>query len=143
MISRIDGINNYIMFSDNLQVWSDAKILQEPLYPWELVQMGNGGSPIETDRGWLLITHGVGPVRKYCLGACLLDLDDPSKVIGRTKEPLLMPAEDERAGYVPNVVYSCGSYVHNGELIIPYAMSDYATTFASVDLEELLDEIMS
>ena len=89
MISRIDGINNYIMFSDNLLVWSDAKILQEPLYPWELVQMGNGGSPIETDRGWLLITHGVGPVRKYCLGACLLDLDDPSKVIGRTKEPLL------------------------------------------------------
>ena len=142
MISRIDGINNYIMFSDNLLVWSDAKILQEPLYPWELVQMGNGGSPIETDRGWLLITHGVGPVRKYCLGACLLDLDDPSKVIGRTKEPLLIPAENERAGYVPNVVYSCGSYVHNGELIIPYAMSDFATTFASINLEELLDELI-
>lgn len=143
MVSRIDGINNYIMFSDNLQVWSHAEILQQPLYPWELVQIGNAGSPIETDRGWLLITHGVGPVRKYCLGACLLDLNDPTHVIGRTKEPLLVPAENERAGYVPNVVYSCGSYVHNGELIIPYAMSDYATAFASVDLEELLDEIMS
>ncbi|HOV72095.1 MAG TPA: glycoside hydrolase family 130 protein [Dysgonamonadaceae bacterium] len=143
MVSRIDGINNYIMFSDNLQVWSHAEILQQPLYPWELVQIGNAGSPIETDRGWLLITHGVGPVRKYCLGACLLDLNDPTHVIGRTKEPLLVPAENERAGYVPNVVYSCGSYVHNGELIIPYAMSDYATAFASVDLNDLLDEIMS
>lgn len=141
MIGRIDGINNYIMFSDNLQVWSDAKILEQPLYSWELVQIGNAGSPIETEEGWLLITHGVGPVRKYCLGACLLDLDDPTKVIGRTKEPLLMPIEEERAGYVPNVVYSCGSYVHNGELIIPYAMSDFATRFASVKLDDLLNEL--
>ncbi|MDI3505536.1 MAG: hypothetical protein PWQ81_758 [Bacteroidota bacterium] len=143
MISRIDGINNYIMFSDNLQVWSEAQIIQRPLYPWELLQLGNAGSPIETDRGWLMITHGVGPLRKYCLGACLLDLNDPTQVIGRTKEPMLIPAENERAGYVPNVVYSCGSYVHNGELIIPYAMSDFATAFAGVNLNDLLDEITS
>jgi len=141
MISRIDGINNYIMFSDKLVRWSDARVLSEPVFPWELVQIGNGGSPIETEKGWLLITHGVGPVRKYCLGACLLDLDDPTKVIGRLKEPLLMPVEDERSGYVPNVVYTCGNYVHNGELIIPYAMSDYATGFAGINLNNLLEAL--
>ncbi|MFW5773061.1 MAG: glycoside hydrolase family 130 protein [Tangfeifania sp.] len=141
MISRIDGVNNYIMFSDKLVRWSNAQILSEPVFPWELVQVGNGGSPIETEKGWLLITHGVGPVRKYCLGACLLDLDDPARVIGRLKEPLLMPVERERSGYVPNVVYTCGSYVHNGELIIPYAMSDYATGFAGINLDELLEAL--
>lgn len=139
MISRIDGVNNYIMFSDNLYVWENAELLEQPEFPWELVQIGNCGSPIETDRGWLLLTHGVGPVRKYCIGACLLDLEDPRKVIGRLDEPLLLPAEEEREGYVPNVVYSCGSFVHNNELIIPYGMSDYATRFASVNLNELLD----
>ncbi len=138
MVSRIDGVNNYIMFSENLYNWSSAEVLQAPLYPWELVQIGNGGSPIETEKGWLLITHGVGSVRKYSLGACLLDLKNPKKIIGRLKEPLLMPVEDERSGYVPNVVYTCGTYVHNGELIIPYAMSDYATAFASVNLNNLL-----
>ncbi|HDS07529.1 MAG: glycoside hydrolase family 130 protein [Bacteroidales bacterium] len=143
MISRIDGVNNYIMFSDNLHRWSNAEVLQAPLYPWELVQIGNGGSPIETEKGWLMITHGVGPVRKYSLGACLLDLENPTRLIGRLKEPLLIPVEDERAGYVPNVVYTCGSYVHNGELIIPYAMSDYATAFASMDLNELLETLTS
>jgi predicted GH43/DUF377 family glycosyl hydrolase len=141
MISRIDGVNNYIMFSDKLVHWSDAQVLSEPVFPWELVQVGNGGSPIETENGWLLITHGVGPVRKYCLGACLLDLNNPTKVIGRLKEPLLMPVEDERSGYVPNVVYTCGSYVHNGELIIPYAMSDYATGFAGINLNDLLETL--
>lgn len=142
MISRIDGVNNYIMFSDTLYRWSDAQILSEPIYPWEFVQMGNGGSPIETEKGWLLITHGVGPVRKYCLGACLLDLKDPTKVIGRLKEPLLLPDENERSGYVPNVVYTCGAIVHNNELIIPYAMSDYASSFVTVNLNLLLDELL-
>lgn len=141
MISRIDGVNNYIMFSDDLSMWREAQILQEPLHPWELMQIGNGGSPLETEHGWLLITHGVGPVRKYSLGACLLDLEDPTKVIARLKEPLLIPSENERAGYVPNVVYTCGSYIHNGELIIPYAMSDYASSFATVNLDDLIREL--
>jgi len=142
MISRIDGVNNYIMFSDQLHKWSNAQILQEPVLPWELTQIGNGGSPIETEKGWLLITHGVGPVRKYCLGACLLDINDPTKIIGRLKEPLLLPVENERAGYVPNVVYTCGSIINNGELIVPYAMSDYAIGFANVNLRELLEELL-
>jgi predicted GH43/DUF377 family glycosyl hydrolase len=142
MISRIDGINNYIMFSDDLYKWSDAHILSEPVHPWEFVQMGNGGTPIETEKGWLLITHGVGPVRKYCLGAYLLDLNDPTKVIGRLNEPLLLPDENERSGYVPNVVYTCGAIVHNDELIIPYAMSDYASSFAGINLNDLLKELL-
>ncbi|MDI3520996.1 MAG: hypothetical protein PWR04_984 [Anaerophaga sp.] len=141
MIGRIDGVNNYIMFSDDLSKWSHAQILQEPLHPWELMQIGNGGSPLETEHGWLLITHGVGPVRKYSLGACLLDLNDPTKVTGRLKEPLLIPSENERAGYVPNVVYTCGTYIHNGELIIPYAMSDYASSFATVNMDDLIREL--
>jgi len=139
MLSRIDGINNYLMLSENLYEWNNATLIEEPEYLWELMQIGNGGSPIETDKGWLLITHGVGPVRKYCLGACLLDLDDPTKVVGRLKEPLLLPDEKERAGYVPNVVYTCGTIVHNHELIIPYAMSDYASGFAKVNLDHLLN----
>jgi predicted GH43/DUF377 family glycosyl hydrolase len=141
MISRIDGINNFIMYSDRLHRWSNAEMIQEPLFSWELVQIGNGGSPIETPEGWLLITHGVGPVRKYSLGACLLDLEDPTKVKGRLREPLLIPIENERAGYVPNVVYTCGSYVHNNLLILPYAMSDYATAFATVNMTDLLNEL--
>lgn len=142
MISRIDGINNYIMFSDDLYLWETAVLIQQPLYPWEFVQIGNGGSPIETERGWLVITHGVGPMRKYCLGACLLDLNNPSKELGRLKEPLLMPEEDERYGYVPNVVYTCGAIIHHEKLFIPYAVSDYATSFITIPLNELLDEIM-
>ncbi|MFO8002070.1 MAG: glycoside hydrolase family 130 protein [Marinilabilia sp.] len=143
MIGRIDGINNYIMFSNDLSKWSQAQILQEPLYSWELTQIGNGGSPLETEHGWLLITHGVGAVRKYSLGACLLDLNDPTKIIGRLEEPLLIPSENERSGYVPNVVYSCGSYIHNGELIIPYAISDYASSFATANLDDLIRELKS
>jgi predicted GH43/DUF377 family glycosyl hydrolase len=141
MLSRVDGVNNYIMFSDLIHVWENAKILQQPKRPWEFIQLGNCGSPVETDRGWLLITHGVGPMRKYCIGASLLDLDDPSHEIGRLKEPLIVPDEDEREGYVPNVVYTCGSIIHNDELIIPYAMSDYCTGFANISLDELLDEL--
>jgi predicted GH43/DUF377 family glycosyl hydrolase len=142
MISRIDGINNYIMFSDDLYLWETATLWQEPRYPWEFVQIGNGGSPIETSEGWLVITHGVGPMRKYCLGASLFDLHDPRKELGRLKEPLLIPNEDERHGYVPNVVYSCGSMVHHDQLFIPYAVSDYASSFATIPLAALLGEIM-
>jgi predicted GH43/DUF377 family glycosyl hydrolase len=143
MLSRYDGQNNYIMFSDQINIWEQAKIIQEPSYPWEMIQVGNGGSPLETDKGWLLITHGVGPLRRYSLGACLLDLDDPTKVIGRLKEPLLVPNEKEREGYVPNVVYTCGAMIHNGQLVLPYAMADYSSGFALVDMDELLKELLS
>ncbi len=142
MLSRIDNINNYIMFSDDIFAWEEAFLLQQPKYSWELVQIGNAGSPIETERGWLVITHGVGAMRKYCLGASLFDLENPTIELGRLEQPLLMPNEEERDGYVPNVVYSCGSIVHGDELIIPYAISDYASSFASVQLTDLLDEIM-
>ena len=114
MLARVDGVNNYIMFSDRINVWHDPKKIQEPKYPWEFVQVGNCGSPLETKEGWLVMTHGVGPMRRYCIGATLFDLDDPSKEIGRLKEPLLVPLEEEREGYVPNVVYSCGAMIHNG-----------------------------
>ncbi|MCK4688742.1 MAG: glycosidase, partial [Candidatus Marinimicrobia bacterium] len=143
MISRIDGVNNYIMFSDKINLWQNAKKIQEPKHPWEFIQVGNCGSPIETKKGWLLITHAVGPMRKYSLGAILLDLEDPTKVIGRLRKPLLMPNDEEREGYVPNVVYSCGSIIHNNELIIPYAMADFASTFANVPLDDLLDELLN
>ncbi len=143
MLSRVDGVNNYIMFSDLIHVWDNAQILQKPKHPWEFIQIGNCGSPIETEKGWLLITHGVGPMRKYCIGASLLDLDDPTREIGRLKEPLIVPDEDEREGYVPNVVYTCGSIIHKNELIVPYAMSDYCTGFANIDLDELLDELLA
>lgn len=141
MISRIDGWNNYLMYSDRITVWDQPVKLQEPLYPWEFIQIGNCGSPIETEAGWLMITHGVGPMRRYCLGASLLDLNDPSIEIGRLHEPLLVPNPDEREGYVPNVLYSCGSIIHNGELIIPYGLSDYCSSFATVNLEKLLARI--
>lgn len=138
MLSRQDGENLYLMYSDMLHFWYSKEILLRPTYSWECVQVGNCGSPIETDAGWLVISHGVGPMRKYSIGAFLLDLDDPSRLIGRLRQPLLTPNENEREGYVPNVVYSCGSVVHNDQLILPYAMSDYATTFGTVPLNELL-----
>lgn len=141
IISRSDGINNYIMFSENINIWDTATKIQEPKQPWELVKIGNSGSPLETEKGWLLITHGVGPMRTYSLGAVLLDLDDPTRVIGRLKEPLLFPNEEEREGYVPNVVYSCGSIIHNNELIIAYGMADHASGFAAVPLDELLIQL--
>ncbi|MCF8221710.1 MAG: glycoside hydrolase family 130 protein [Bacteroidales bacterium] len=141
MLCRLDGFNNYISFSENMTVWRDATLLQQPKYPWELIQIGNCGSPIETEDGWLVITHGVGPMREYVLGASLLDLQNPEKLVGRLMHPLLIPNEKEREGYVPNVVYSCGSLIHNGDLIIPYAMSDYASTYATVNLRELLNEL--
>jgi len=138
MLSRQDNENIYIMFSDDVHFWSERKVLLKPMFPWELVQLGNCGSPIETAAGWLVLSHGVGPLRTYCIGAFLLDLDEPGKVIGRLREPLLKPNQSERQGYVPNVVYTCGALVHNGELIIPYAMADHATGFATVPLDEVL-----
>ncbi|MGB4906112.1 MAG: glycoside hydrolase family 130 protein [Saprospiraceae bacterium] len=138
MLSRIDGINNYIMFSDKINVWETATKIQEPKYSWEFVQVGNCGPPIETSEGWLVITHAVGPMRRYCLSACLLQLDNPSIEIGRLDSPLLVPNMDEREGYVPNVVYSCGSIINNGQVIIPYGLSDYSSSFVAVDLDKLL-----
>jgi predicted GH43/DUF377 family glycosyl hydrolase len=142
MLSRQDYENIYLMYSDHLHFWHKTQILVKPAHPWEFIQMGNCGSPIETEAGWLVLSHGVGPMRKYCIGAFLLDREDPAKVIGRLPQPLITPNEHEREGYVPNVVYSCGSMVHNGRLIIPYAMSDYATTFATLPLAELLDSMI-
>lgn len=138
MLSRQDDENLLIMSSDNPHYWSDPEVLLRPAQVWESVKVGNCGSPIETDAGWLVITHGVGPMRKYCIGAVLLDLNDPSKVIGRLREPLISPAGIEREGYVPNVVYSCGSLLHGDKLILPYAMSDKFTAIASVEVKELL-----
>lgn len=143
MMSRIDGWNNYIMYSDKIHVWENPMLLQKPHASWEYIQIGNCGSPIETEDGWLIITHGVGPMRRYCLGASLLKLDDPSVEIGRLAEPLLIPNKDEREGYVPNVLYSCGSIIHNDKLIIPYGLSDYSSSFATVDLNALLDKLKS
>jgi predicted GH43/DUF377 family glycosyl hydrolase len=139
MLCRIDGVNNYIAYSDNINIWRSATIIQKPKHPWELVQIGNSGSPIETPDGWLVITHAVGSMREYTLSASLYELDNPENVIGRLNDPLMVPNEDEREGYVPNVIYSCGSMIHNEDLIIPYAMSDHASTYATVNLRELLD----
>lgn len=138
MLSRQDNEKIHLMFSDNVHFWNEHKVLLEPAFPWELVQLGNCGSPIETVAGWLVLSHGVGPLRKYCIGAFLLDREDPSKVIGRLREPLLEPNQNEREGYVPNVVYTCGALVHNGDLIIPYGLADHATGFATVPLSEVL-----
>ena len=138
MLGRQDAENIYVMFSDHLHFWDSMQLILEPRFPWEFIQLGNCGSPIETEAGWLVISHGVGPMRKYCIGAFLLDLEDPTKVIGRLPEPLIKPNAKERDGYVPNVVYSCGSLVHNGQLVIPYGISDYATTFATLPLEQVL-----
>jgi predicted GH43/DUF377 family glycosyl hydrolase len=141
MLSRIDGVNNYLMYSDRPTIWNDPVMIQEPRFSWEFTQIGNCGSPLWTPEGWLVISHGVGPMRRYCLGATLLDLDDPSQEIGRLKEPLLSPREYEREGYVPNVVYSCGSIIHNNSLILPYAVADYSSTYGVVDMAELLEAI--
>jgi predicted GH43/DUF377 family glycosyl hydrolase len=138
MLSRQDNENIFLMYSDHLHFWYSKQLIVKPTFPWEFVQLGNCGSPIETEAGWLVLSHGVGPMRKYALGAFLLDRDDPSRVIGRLAEPLLTPNENEREGYVPNVVYSCGAVIHNGDLVIPYAMADHASTFATVALDEVL-----
>lgn len=143
MLSRQDDENLFIMFSDRPHYWSDPKFILGPSELWNCVKIGNCGSPIETEAGWLVITHGVGPMRKYCIGAALLDLDDPTKVIGRLTQPLLSPEGEEREGYVPNVVYSCGSLVHGNDLILPFAISDRASAIATVSLEDLLVALTS
>jgi predicted GH43/DUF377 family glycosyl hydrolase len=137
-IGRSDGESNFLTWTDHVRIWNHSQRIQMPVRPWETVQIGNAGAPIETEAGWLLITHGVGPMRQYALGAVLLDLDEPDRMIGHLREPLLFPEEDERDGYVPNVVYSCGSLLHNGNLVIAYGASDRFTRFATVSLASLL-----
>lgn len=138
MLSRQDNENIFLMYSDMLHFWYTKVPIAKPTYAWEFIQLGNCGSPIETDAGWLVLTHGVGAMRKYAMGAFLLDKDDPSRLIGRLEKPLLEPNANEREGYVPNVVYSCGAAVKDGTLIIPYAMSDYASTFATISVDDII-----
>ena len=140
-LSRSDRESNGITWSDDLQHWGQAPVAQSPAQPWEIVQMGNCGSPIETDDGWLVLTHGVGPMREYCIGATLLDLHDPTVVLASLAQPLLRPTVDERSGYVPNVVYSCGAMRHGRSLVLPYGCSDRATRIAVVQLDPLLDAL--
>jgi predicted GH43/DUF377 family glycosyl hydrolase len=137
-LARIDNENNYLIRSNNVRFWHERQLIQAPQAPWELVQLGNCGSPIETEAGWLVITHGVGPLRSYSLGAILLDLHDPSKVIGCLREPLLSAAEDERDGYVPNVLYSCGGMLFGRTLVLPYGFSDVGTRIATLKLDDVL-----
>lgn len=138
MLGRQDHETIWLLQSDHLDQWKGGVTIISPRWPWEFVQMGNGGSPIEIEEGWLVLTHGVGAVRNYCLGACLLDRDDPSKLIARTSRPLLRPSPEERFGYVPNIAYSCGGLVHDRTLLLPYALADSFTTFATVSIDKLL-----
>lgn len=141
-LARNDNENNYFMLSDHVRSWNETERIQVPDRPWELMQIGNCGSPLETEAGWLVITHGVGPMRQYSLGAILLDIDDPCRVIGHLENPLLSSNEDERDGYVPNVVYSCGSMIHGDRLVLPYGFSDVGTRIALVPLDDLLTQLM-
>jgi predicted GH43/DUF377 family glycosyl hydrolase len=138
MITRHDAEILYFALSDDISQWDKPVKLLVPTHEWELTQIGNCGSPLETEKGWILLTHGVGPVRKYCIGAILLDRENPAKVIGQLRQPLIAPDESEREGYVPNVVYTCGAILHNRTLVIPYAMSDTMTRIASIGVDELL-----
>jgi predicted GH43/DUF377 family glycosyl hydrolase len=141
MIGRQDNESLYLIYSDDLYSWSEGVALLKPQFPWEFVQIGNCGSPIELDQGWLLLTHGVGPIRRYSIGAALLDKTDPSKLLGRCTEPLLRPERSEREGYVPNVVYTCGALRHNDRIILPYAVSDTFCTFVTVEISALIDSM--
>jgi predicted GH43/DUF377 family glycosyl hydrolase len=140
-LSRSDRETNTVVFSENLRLWEDALRYQVPTRTWDVLQLGNCGSPIETDAGWLVITHGVGPMRTYNIGAILLDLEDPTRIIGQLREPLLSPTPDEQDGYVPNVVYSCGSLVHADTLVLPYGIGDSAIGVATLSLPMLLDDL--
>jgi predicted GH43/DUF377 family glycosyl hydrolase len=142
-LARQDNVNNFVMTSNDIRVWRQATMIQKPERPWELIQLGNCGSPIETEAGWLVITHGVGAFRRYTLGALLLDLDDPTRVIGHLDEPLLSPNDDERDGYVPNVLYSCGSIVHAGHLVLPYGYADVGASIATISVDALLTRLTS
>lgn len=141
-LSRSDRESNSVAFSDDLSVWTAARPLQQPVDSWELLQLGNCGAPIETDEGWLVLTHGVGPMRTYRIGAILLDIDDPTQMIGRLRTPLLSPGITEQDGYVPNVVYSCGALVHANTLVLPYGIGDAAIGFASVSVPRLLAALL-
>jgi predicted GH43/DUF377 family glycosyl hydrolase len=138
MIARQDNENLYLVYSDDLYRWEGGQAILKPQFPWEFVQIGNCGSPIELEEGWLMLTHGVGPVRKYSIGAALLDKRDPSRVLARSSEPLLRPELSEREGYVPNVVYTCGAMTHNDQLILPYAVSDTYSNFATIQISALM-----
>jgi predicted GH43/DUF377 family glycosyl hydrolase len=142
IISRQGGENISIMFSDDLYKWDEHQLLMEPQYPFEFAQLGNCGSPLRTEEGWLLLTHGVGPVREYMISAALLDLEDPRKVRARLNRPILWAEVKEREGYVPNVVYSCGSMIHGNKLYIPYAMSDSRCGFAWLEIDNLLKDLI-
>jgi predicted GH43/DUF377 family glycosyl hydrolase len=141
MIARQDNENLYLIYSDDLYRWEGGQAILKPQFPWEFVQIGNCGSPVELEEGWLMLTHGVGPVRKYSIGAALLDKRDPSRVLARSSEPLLRPELSEREGYVPNVVYTCGAMAHNDQLILPYAVSDTYSNFATIKISELLQSM--
>jgi predicted GH43/DUF377 family glycosyl hydrolase len=142
MIGRQDNENLYLLYSDDLYVWNGGQLILKPKFPWEIVQIGNCGSPIELDEGWLLLTHGVGPMRKYSIGAVLLDKNNPTKVLGRSREPLLRPEPSEREGYVPNVVYTCGAMRYGDRIILPYAVSDTFSNFATIEISTLLRALM-
>jgi len=139
MLCRIDGVSNFIAYSDTINIWREATLIQQPKYPWELLQLSNAGSPIETEEGWLVLIHAVGPMNKRVISASLFELDNPEKEIGRLNVPLIMPNETEREGSVPNAIFSCGSIIHGEDLIIPYALSDHTSTYATVNLKELLE----
>jgi predicted GH43/DUF377 family glycosyl hydrolase len=143
MIARQDNENLYLIYSDDLYTWDGGRAILKPQFPWEFVQIGNCGSPIELDEGWLLLTHGVGPVRKYSIGAVLLDKADPSKVLARSAEPLVRPEPSEREGYVPNVVYTCGAMRHRDQIILPYAVSDTFSNFATITIAALMGILQS
>ena len=142
-LSRWDRERNSLTRSTNGRSWAAPTTLQSPERPWELLQLGNCGSPIETPEGWLVLTHGVGPMRVYSIGAVLLDLDDPARVLARLSAPLMVPDESERDGYVPNVLYSCGALLHGDVLVIPYGISDAMIGFAVVDVGELLGRLLA
>jgi predicted GH43/DUF377 family glycosyl hydrolase len=141
MIARQDNENLYLIYSDDLYCWNGGTAILKPQFPWEFVQIGNCGSPIELDEGWLLLTHGVGPVRRYAIGAVLLDKQDPSRVLARSREPLVRPEASERAGYVPNVVYTCGGMRHDIRIILPYAVSDTFSAFATLKIASLMETL--
>jgi predicted GH43/DUF377 family glycosyl hydrolase len=141
MIGRQDNENLYLIYSDDLHTWDAGRPILQPQYPWEFVQIGNCGSPVELDDCWLLLTHGVGPVRKYSIGAVLLDKKDPSKILARSREPLVYPAPGEREGYVPNVVYTCGAMRHGDQIMLPYAVSDTFTCFATIRIATLMQAV--
>ncbi len=143
MVTRQDNENLHLVYSDDLYTWNEGVPILKPQFPWEFVQIGNCGSPIELDEGWLLLTHGVGPVRRYAIGAVLLDKADPSRVLARSREPLVRPEASDRAGYVPNVVYTCGGMRHHGRVVLPYAVSDTFCAFATMRIDALLETLRS